>query len=340
MNEHRPSSADARPEDENKRKRPIITEVSPHTDPNLYTVEGKAHQGVSGRTLKKRLARLASSRAVLILAALLSLSAVLTAFRGYLLPVTVFLTASRAVCAAGLWTLYFTAGKKGGRLLAAYSLWSSIAAVVGFLLIAAFIVCAMFGKLLLIRTDSTVSLARDVLSAKTFAVVPALICVMAAYCTYLFKRYERQLFCNVRDGLRYGFPFEQGCTKYAAGCVYMSVLLAAVLAARAFVTSFSRFSFLPSYAVGALDRLLIPHGRYALLLAGLLVQIAVYALSAGVALRYGGAVKKFKAQKAASDSAKRSAEESASAVLEAEKEKAVSRAERAENSVKSERKQN
>lgn len=308
------------------KETPKAGDKNEHTDYNLYTVEGKSQRTVNERTLKKRLSKFASSRTVLLLAIFTSLSAVLTAFRGYLLPVTLFLAVLRTCYAVGLWLVYTSKGKKGGGFLAAFSLVSTAAAVIGLLLLAAFIGCGMFGKLLLVRTDGTVRLAKAILEAKTFAVVPALICIMAAYCVYLFKKYERQTLCNMRDGLRFGFPFGQGSLIYARNCLFVSGVLLAVTVARSFFVSFSGVGFIPGYAVEALDWLLIPHCNFAAFAAGAVVQVAVYVLSAVLAFRYGGIVKRYKAQKAAADEARRSAEDGASAVLEAEREKAAGRA--------------
>lgn len=297
-----------------------------HTDSNLYTVEGRTQRTVNERTLKKRLSKLASSRAVLLLAIFTSLSALLTAFRGYLLPVTLFLAALRTCYAIGLWIVYSSKGKKGAGFLAAFSLASTAAAVIGLLLLAAFIGCGMFGKLFLVRTNGTVLLAKAISEAKTFAVIPALICIMVAYCIYLFKRYERQTLCNVRDGLRFGFPFGQGSLIYARNCFIVSGVLLAVTVVRSFFISFSGVGFIPEYAVEALDWLLIPHCNFAAFVAGAAVQIAVYVLSAVLAFRYNGMIKRYKAQKAAADEARKSAEDGTNAMLEAEREKAAGRA--------------
>ncbi len=327
MNERKPTSApQSAPTDVFKADAQAKVQELKPTDTGLYTVDGVAHRALSERTLKKRLAKLASSRSVLLLALLVSLSAILTAFRGYLVPITVFLTAERVLFAVGLWMVYITAGKKGGKLLAALPLYSGVAAIIGLLFLAAFISCAMFGKLLLFQTEGSVQLVRVIYSAKLWAIVPALLCIMAAYCFYLFKRHERQLLCNVRDGLKYGFPFEQGYSAYARSCVAVAVLFAAFQITRAFFGGFSQLGFIPDHAVKMLDSLLLPQLNYGVSLVGVLVQAASLVLAATLAYRYGNTVKKYKAQKAALDGAKQAAKESANAVIEMENEKAAARA--------------
>lgn len=312
-------------------------------DTGLYTVDGTSIRRVSERTLKKRLARLASSRLVFVLALLLSLSAALTAFRGYLLPVTLFLTAERAAIAVGLWVLYFTAGKKGGSFLAGVSLYFPIAAVAGLLFAAVFIICALFGKLLLFQTASAVSLVRSIYKAGLWAVIPILLCFMAAYCVYLFKRCQRQLLCNVRDGLRYGFAFENGSKAFSRNCILVAVLMIAIQIARAFIKSFSQFGFVPEHTVPMFDRMFLSQINYIVSLIGVAVHAAVLFAAAALARRYYEVVKRYKEQKKAGDSARQSAIQGASEVVAMEKEKAAERDEKqretAENSAEAQKQQ-
>lgn len=266
------------------------------------TVDGKAAQAPGERTLKKRLARLCAARPVLILAVLLSVSALLTAFRGYLLPVTVFLTVLRVGYAVGLWLLHLSAGKKGAKLLSALSLYGTIAGVVGLLFLAVYIACAMFGQALLLQTESTLSLARTIYAAGLWAVIPALMCIMAAYCLYLFKRHERQLLCNLRDGLRYGFPFEQGSAAFTRNSTLSAVVLLVLQIVRAFFTSFSLLGISSANTVKMLDKLLLPQMNYAVSLIGVLVHVAALIVAAALARGYGETVKKYKAQRSAKKS--------------------------------------
>lgn len=291
-------------------------------DTSLYTVDGKAYRGVGYRTLKKRLARLASSQLVLILGLFLSVSAALTAFRGYLLPVTVFLAAERAVFALGLWRVYFTAGKKGGAFLAAMSFWTPFAAVAGLLFFAVFLACSMFGKLLLFRGEAAEELVRLVYRAKLWAVLPALLCVAAAYWVYLFARRQRLLLCNMRDGLRYGFPFENGYRQFSRNCVFVAVLMSAFQVLRAFFHSFGGIGA-PAQASAMLDRLLLSQRNYTVNALGVAVQAAVFILAAALARRYGKTVRKYKAQRQSYDEERRSAEKGAAEVLALEKEKVL-----------------
>lgn len=266
------------------------------------TVDGKAAQAPGERTLKKRLARLCASRPVLILAVLVSISAVLTAFRGYLLPVTVFLALFRAGYAVGLWLLYLSAGKRGAKLLSSLSLYGTAAAIVGLLSLAVYISCAMFGRSLFFKADSAVSLARTVYAAGLWAVIPALLCVMAAYCLYLFKRHEWHLLCNLRDGLRYGFPFEQGSSGFKRSCTLSAVVLLVLQIVRAFFTSFSSLGISTESTLKMLDKLLLSQMNYAVNLIGVLFHAAALLMAAALAHRYGETVKKYKAQRSAKKS--------------------------------------
>ena len=307
----------------------VNKKVSAHTDTNLYTVEGKANRTVSERTLKKRLAKLASSRLCMLLALFVSFSAILTPFRGYFWPVTLVLTVERVLLAVGLWMLYGTAGKKGGKLLAAIPLGMTVTSVLGLLVFAAFIACAMFGELMLFRTAGAVKLVRMIYAAELWALVPVLACIAAAYCVYLFYRHERLLLCNLRDGLRYGFAFENGYDHFSKNCIIVAALSLAAQFVRLFFTSFSQIGFLPEHAARMFDALFLKQFNYVFSLAGIMVHAAVLVVAAVLAMRYGTVVKKYKAQKRSDENAKRSAEESAAEVVAIEKEKAQNRAEKA-----------
>lgn len=265
-------------------------------------VDGKAAQAPGERTLKKRLARLCASQPALILAVLVSVSALLTAFRGYLLPVTVFLTVLRTGYAVGLWLLHSSAGKRGAKLLAALSLYGTLAGILGLLALAVYIACAMFGRSLFFTAGSAVSLARTIYAAGLWAVLPALMCIMAAYCLYLFKRHERQLLCNLRDGLRYGFPFEQGSAAFTRNCTLSALVLLALQIVRAFFTSFSLLGISSASTVKMLDKLLLSQTSYAANLIGVLVHVAALVMAAALARTYGETVKKYKAQRSAKKS--------------------------------------
>lgn len=274
--------------------------LKPATDEKkAVTVDGKAAQAPGERTLKKRLARLCAARPVLILAVLVSVSAVLTALRGYLLPVTVFLVVLRAGYAAGLWLLHLSAGKRGAKLLSALSLYGTLAGVVGLLALAVYIACAMFGQALFLQTEGTLRLAHTIYAAGLWAVIPVLMCIMAAYCLYLFKRHEWRLLCNLRDGLRYGFPFEQGSTAFTRNCTLCAAVLLVLQIVRAFFTSFSLLGISSANTVKMLDKLLLPQLNYAVSLIGVLVHIAALIMAAGLAHSYGETVKKYKSQRSA-----------------------------------------
>ncbi len=312
--------------DDNKQAAIQQKEKAAATDSKLYTVDGKAHRSVSERTLRKRLARLASSPMVLILAILVSLSVISTAFSGYMWPVTLFLVIERLALAIGLWMLYTTAGKKGGAVLAVIPMCTGIVGIVGILFVAVFTGSAMFGKLLLVQTSSAVALVRAVYQANLWAVVPILVCITVAYCAYLFYSRERQLLCNLRDGLRYGFPFENGYKQFSVGCVSIAAGLLIYRLAAAIIGSFANIGFVSSRAVAMLDAMLLPQGNAFVGIVCALLEAAVLIISAVLAFRYGATVKKFKAQKKVMDGVNKSARESAEAVISIEKEKAAARA--------------
>lgn len=308
---------------------PDVNKKVATADSSLYTVEGKANRNVSERTLRKRLARLASSRLVMLLALFVSFSAILTMFRGYFLPITVVLTVERVLLSVGLWMLFATAGKKGGKLLAAIPLAMMIIASIGLAALAGFATLAMFGKVVPIATKEVIQLARLMYASQLWTLVPILACVMAGYCLNLFYRHQRLLLCNLRDGLKYGFAFENGYKPFASGCVIVAAVALGSQFLRLFFTSFSAFGFLSDKAVAMLDAFFLKQMNYGLSLAGMMVQAAVLIVAAVLALRYGAVVKKFKAQRHTAETAKRSAEESKAEVVAIETEKAARRAEKA-----------
>jgi len=263
----------------------------------IFPAEGAVHKNISEKTLKKRLARLAASRLVLSLAVLMSVSAILTAIRGYFWPVTVTLTLGRTLSAVALWLIYATAGKKGSRLLAALPLYMTVFAVTVFSLMGVFVFCAMFGKLFLFGGDKAVELVRAAHSAGLWSVIPALIFFVIAYCIYLFKRHERLLACNVRDALLYGFPFEKGSAGFMRSCIVAACALTVLQIGRGAVGSFSQFETLGKEGAAFFDKLFMAEYSYWLNFLGVLVHSAAL-LAAGVAgNRYSAIVKKYKVKK-------------------------------------------
>ena len=266
----------------------------------VFPIDRDAPKNISEQTLKKRLARFAASRLVFGLAFLLSASAVLTAVRGYFWPVTLTLTLGRALAATAVWVVYASAGKKGSRLLAALPLYMTMASALMFVLLGVFVFCAMFGKMFLFSGDVAVDLVRSAHSAGLWAVLPALVYIMVAYCMYLFKRHERQLCCNIRDGLIYGFPFENGYTGFMRSCIVTACVLPAIHIARGVIGSFSNFGALSNGAAAFYDKLFMSEYNYWLALVGVLVHSAALVVAAVVGGRYASIVKKYKEQKEAS----------------------------------------
>ena len=267
------------------------------TNTGMFPVEGSGHKAVSEKTLRKRLARLASSRPVLALCILLSVSTFLTAFRGYFLPVTLLLTLGRGLFAAAAWMIYLTAGKKGSGFLAALPLYATASICVVLLFFAVFIFSGMFGKMVLVSGDSAEELVRLIYSAKLWAIVPALAFVTAAYCLYLFARHQRLLFCNIRDGLIYGFPFENGYGGFVRACITVAVALPCVHIVSGIIGTFGSYEVLSSGAAELFDRIFLSDSGYWLNLLGVLVHSSALITAAVVAMRYGTVVKKYKEQR-------------------------------------------
>lgn len=267
------------------------------TGTGVFPAEGASHKNISEKTLKKRLARLAASPLVLSLAVLMSVSAVMTALRGYFWPVTATLTAGRALAATALWLIYATAGKKGGRLLAALSLYMAVIGVTVFSLMGVFTFCAMFGKLFLFGGENAVQLVRTAHSAGLWSVVPALVFFVIAYCLYLFKRHERLITCNVRDALLYGFPFEKGNVGFMSSCVVTAFVFTALQIASGAVGSFSCFESLGKEGAALFDKLFMSNISYWLNFLGVLVHSAALLVAGVAGNRYSAIVKKYKLQK-------------------------------------------
>jgi len=296
----------------------------------VFTVDGGTHRGVSEKTLKRRLARLAASRSVLVLAIMLSVTTVFTALRGYYWPVTLLLTAGRALEAVAVWMLYLTAGKKGGSLLAALPLYVPITYATCLVFFGVFLFSGMFGKLILFNTSGGVNMVRLTRDAQLWTIIPVLLCFITAYCVYLFNRHERQLCCNIRDGLKYAFPFENGYKAFTRCCITVAVLLPVLQILRGFVGTFAEVSYVADRAAPLFDKLFLSEINYYLNLVGICVQSATLVVAAAVANRYAAVVKKYKAQREMRRMAEEAARVGAEEVLLIEAEKAANRAEKAD----------
>ncbi len=283
---------------------------------------------IGARTLKRRVSALCTSRLMLLLCLFMSVSALLTAFRGYYMPFTLYLTLQRAANAAVLWTVYITAGKKGTRELAWYPVVEAIVSAVGLLFLAAFTICAMF-KTALIFSGSK-SFILSIYKSGMWALVLAMSFVMAAYCIYLFKRRERLLLCNLRDALRYGFAFNSGCKVFSVCCIVVACMMPLSLVVLAVLGGFDALPYISADAAALFNRIYNTGSYFVLTLLGVLVHSVALLLTAVMTVRYEGVVKRYKeqrdAQKKAEEEIKKSREE-AEAV---EEEIKIARFERAE----------
>ncbi len=266
---------------------------------------------IGARTLKRRVSALCTSRLMLLLCIFMSVSAVLTAFRGYYMPFTLYLTVQRAANAAVLWTVYITAGKKGTRELAWYPVAEAIVSAVVLLFLAAFTVAAMF-KTALIFSGSK-KLILSIYKSGMWALVLALSFVMAAYCIFLFKRRERLVLCNLRDALRYGFAFNSGCKAFAVCCIIVACVMPLSLVVLALMGGFGSLPYISEEAAALFGRIYNTGSYFVLTLLGILVHSVALTITAVVSMRYEGVVKRYKeqreAQKKAEDEARQSREE-------------------------------
>ncbi len=260
-------------------------------------VENEGGRAVSEKTLKKRLARIAASRLMLVMAVLLSVSAVLTLLRGYFWPFTTVLFLHRLLAAVSAWVLYSTAGKRGGRLLAAAPLYATIASVTGLVFLAVYIFCGMFGKMVLVSGENAEEWVRLIYGAGLWAILPSLACLVMAYCLYLFKRHERFLALNVRDGLRYGFAFEKGYGSFSRSAIILAAVMFTFQIFRGFVDSFGAFGWFPESAVALYDRLFLSQKFYAVNLIGVIIHCGALACAVLLSFKYSSVVKKYKIQR-------------------------------------------
>lgn len=277
--------------------------------PVITPVENGGSRAVSEKTLKKRLARLSASPLMLAMAVLLGISAVLTLFRGYFWPFTAAFALHRILAAVSAFLLYFTAGKRGGKLLAAAPLYASIASVTGLVFLSVFIFCGMFGKMLLVSGEKAEEWVRLIHGAGLWALIPSLVCLVIAYCLYLFKRHERLFTLNVRDGLRYGFAFEKGYGSFSRSAVILAAVLFVLQVVRGFIGSFADLGWFPDNATALYDRLFLAQNSYVVNLLGVIIHCAALGCAIVLALRYATAVKKYKLQRELRREAKRAEEQ-------------------------------
>lgn len=286
---------------------------------------GNVQRSVTEKTFKKRMAKFAASKGVLVLAILFSLSAILSCFRGYMLPLTLFLVAERVAVAATLWTVFFTAGKRGLGFFSLLPVLETVAAVVLMCFMAAFVGCALYGKQLLLGGKE--DLVRLIYNAGTVAVIPGLLCIMTAYCIFLFKRHQRLIACNLRDGARYGFSFDKGAYVFARNCVIVAVAMPAAYIAFGLLPSFKSLGFSEGGAA-LLSHLFHKGSGYWLNLIGIGVHSTALCVAGSMTVRYAYMVKKFRQQKEAAIKEEKAALEGINELKQIEEEKAQSAKER------------
>lgn len=292
---------------------------------------GNVRRNVTEKTLKKRMARFVTSKEVMVLAILVSVSALLTFFRGYILPVTLLLGLERCAIAATLWVMFFTAGKRGKELFSWLPVIETVVASLLMLFISAFIGAAMFSKQFLV--SGQVEWIQRIYDAGMWAVLPALFCLATAYCIYLFKRHERLLCCNIRDSLKYGFSFGKGSYKFFVNCVIVAVAMVALYIIRAIIGDFGSFDFLSDGAAEFYNAAFPKTGWFWFNFIGVLIHAAAIVLAGVLALRYGVLIKRFKHQRESSRRREAADRESVNELRRMEEEKEAERLEtrRAEN---------
>ena len=242
------------------------------------------------RSFKRRAARLAHSNAVLALAVLMTVSALFSLFRPYILPVNFYLTVERGVMAGLLWTVYVTGGKRGMAIFA----WLAVIAAIMAVFFAAFIVCGMFAMQLLFTNQD--DMVRAINGAGMWAFVPALLFLAVSYCIFLFKRHERLVCCNLRDSLRYGFAFDRGSYVFARNCLIVAVAMPVLFVIRGLLGDFSGIELLSDGARKLFNDVL-PMGKYYWFsIVGVLVHSAAMLLSGAILVKYAAMTKKYKEQ--------------------------------------------
>lgn len=249
------------------------------------------------KTFKKRMARFANSKAVLLLAVLMTVSAVLSVFRPYLFSIKIFLISERTLMALLLWLLYATGGKYGMGLFSWLCVLETLVSTLAMAFCTAFIGCSMFAMQLLF-TDKD-DIVRLINGAEMWAVIPALLCLCVAYCIFLFKRHERLICCNLRDSLRFGFAFDKGSYVYMRNCMIVAIAMPVLYIIRGSLGDFSGIKAIPEGARNFYNYAFPMGDSYWLNLAGVLVHSAVLVVAGLICVRYAAMAKKFNQQREA-----------------------------------------
>lgn len=285
---------------------------------------GSVQRSLTEKTLKKRLARLANSKGMVTLATLMTLSALLTVFRGYIAPIAICLTVERILIASVLWCMYATGGKMGRGLLPWLPVIETVVAAILCAFFAVFVFCGMFAKLFLISGQE--ELVRTIVGAGMWAVVPALAALATGYCVFLFKRHERLICCNVRDGLKYGFAFDKGAGKFMQNCLIVAIALAGLAVFKLIVGDFSAFGFLGEDGARLFNIAFNMDESIWLTFLGNLVHGAALLVAGAMAVRYSSTVKRYRQQRDAQRRAEDEAREGIKELCEIEQAKETEKA--------------
>ncbi len=249
------------------------------------------------KNFKKRMARFANSKVVITLAVLMTLSAILSIFRPYLLPINCFLTAERTAMAACLWVVYATGGKRGMGVFAWLSVVETVLASLLMAFFACFVGCGMFSMQFLVTGQE--DYVRLIKNAGMWAVIPGLAALAVAYCVFLFKRHERLVCCNLRDALRYGFAFDRGSIVFTRNCIIVAIAMPVLYILRGVFGDLEGVSLL-SNGAKAFYNAVLPVGKgYWLNLVSVLVHSVALGISGAITVKYSAMVKKYKQQKEA-----------------------------------------
>ncbi len=259
-------------------------------------VRHPAGKKIGAKTLKRRVGALCSSRIMLMFCIFMSVSALLTAFRGYFTPFTVYLTVQRVAMAACAWTVYLTAGKKLATVFSWLPVAETVAAAVLMLFLAVYTGAAMFKNAFLFTVKDYIF---DVYHAGMWAIVVAIGFIVIAYCIYLFKRRERLVLCNMRDALQYGFSFSNGSKRFMIYSIVVAAVMPVSLIIVEIMGGFSSLPYMSEQAAKFVDRVYNTGWIFVLNLIGVLVHSAAVAVGAMIVGRFDMVVRRYKEQREA-----------------------------------------
>lgn len=278
--------------DDAKKNIPLAGAV--HTHKNV----GKK---IGPKTMKRRAGALCSSRLMLLFCIFMSVSTVLTAFRGYFTPFTVYLTVQRFAMAACAWTVYFTSGKYLATVFSWLPIVESVASAVMLLIFAACTGYAVTSS----GADKASSfmglgnLASAANKSGMWALVVAASFVAMAYCIYLFKRRERLVLCNIRDAAQHGFAFSGGSKRYVAYGMIVACVMPISFIALKVMGGFDGLPYVSEDAAALMNGIYNTGSIFVLNLIGVFVHSAAVLVSTMIVGRYEMVVKRYKEQREA-----------------------------------------